>query len=280
MTLREWLRKGEADLRTGPHPDRARRDAEMLLLHHIGKDRAWLLTHLDEGFGGCGSIGYAALLNRRLTGEPIQYITGSCEFYGLSFRLTPAVLIPRPETELLVEKVRALAADFAHPRILDVGTGSGSIAVSLSKYLTGAQITGTDISSSALDLAKENAKRHDVDIRFLHGNLLSPVASETFDLIVSNPPYVPEADRALLSVEVRDFEPGEALFAGTDGLSVYRRLIPAAYAALTAEGYLALEIGFGQSEAVSAFLQSAGFSSIDFTPDLQGIPRVVVARRN
>jgi release factor glutamine methyltransferase len=280
MKLCDWLRKGEADLLTGPHPDRARRDAEMLLLHHIGKNRAWLLTHLDEDFGGCKAIAYAAVLKRRLAGEPIQYITGECEFFGLSFHVTPAVLIPRPETEHLVEAALAHAANLAHPHILDVGTGSGAIAVSLAKHLTDAQITGTDISSSALDLAKENAKRHNVAVRFLQGNLLAPVAGETFDLIVSNPPYVPKDDSSSLSVEVRDYEPAEALFAGPDGLSVYRRLIPEAYAALAPGGYLALEIGFGQADAIADLMQSSGFSSINFTFDLQGILRVAIARRD
>ena len=280
MTLRDWLRKGEADLLAGPHPDRARRDAETLLLHHIGKSRAWLLTHLDEDFGGCRAIAYAAILQRRLAGEPIQYITGECEFFGLPLRVTHAVLIPRPETEHLVEAVLSLAEGFTRPRILDVGTGSGAIAVALAKHLADANITGTDVSSSALALATENPKHHDVAIRFLLGDLLVPVADETFDIIVSNPPYVPEADHDLLPVEVRDYEPAEALFAGSDGLCIYRRLIPEAYAALVPGGYLVLEIGFGQADTIADLMQSSGFSSIDFTPDLQGIPRVVIARRS
>ncbi|MGB6974530.1 MAG: peptide chain release factor N(5)-glutamine methyltransferase [Terracidiphilus sp.] len=281
MTLREWLRKGEADLSAGPHPDRARRDAESLLLHLIGKNRAWLLTHLGEDFGGCKAISYAALLQRRLAGEPIQYISGECEFHGLLFRVTPAVLIPRPETEHLVEIALGLAARIAAPRILDMGTGSGAIAISLAHNWSEASITATDLSSSALDIARANAKRLGFaeQIRFVQGDLLAPVAGETFDLIVSNPPYVPEADRASLSVEVRDHEPAQALFAGPDGLEVYRRLIPAAFAALAPGGYLALEIGFGQPAAIADLLESAGFSSTSFTPDLQNIPRVVTAQR-
>ena len=279
MTLREWLRKGEADLSAGPHPERARRDAETLLLHHTGKTRAWLLAHMDDDFGGCAAISFAAHLQRRAAGEPIQYITGQCEFYGLPFRVTPAVLIPRQETEHLVEQALALAARFTQPRILDVGTGSGAIAIALAKHLTSARISATDLSSSALACAEENAKGNEVGLRFLPGDLLVPVAGETFDLIVSNPPYVPEADRDTLSVEVRDYEPAQALFAGPDGLDVYRRLIPAAYAGLATGGFLALEIGFGQSSSIAELLESAGFSSIAFTPDLQGIPRVVTAQR-
>ena len=279
MTLREWLRKGEADLSAGPHPERARRDAETLLLHHMGKSRSWLIAHLDEGFGGCGSIGYAMMLKRRAAGEPIQYITGECEFYGLPFRVTADVLIPRPETEHLVETVLRLAAHCAHPRILDVGTGSGAIAVALAKHCSGARLTATDLSASALDLAKENAARNQVNVRFLEGDLLEPVAGETFDVIVSNPPYVAVGDRASLSVEVRDFEPAQALFAGPHGLDVYRRLIPAAHSALAPGGSLALEIGYGQADAVRALMQDTGFTSVEVVPDLQGIPRVAFAHR-
>ncbi len=347
MNLREWLEHGEDQLRAGPHSDRARRDAESLLLHLIGKNRAWLLAHQHDDFAGCKAIGYAALLNRRQKGEPIQYITGETEFYGLPFRVTPDVLIPRPETEHLVEKVLQLATQLAPaqpqtlgapslnrsliqgwesnqldppattPRILDIGTGSGVIAIALahalsiqtpeslgskkgtgfSPYIHSAQltralapgglflqnaipqITATDISSPALAIAKENATRNNVPIRFKQGDLLTPVAGELFEIIVSNPPYVPETDRPTLSVEVCDHEPALALFAGDTGLEIYRRLIPAAFAALAPGGYLALEIGFGQSHAVHTLLAAAGFQHIQFTPDLQGIPRVVTASR-
>jgi release factor glutamine methyltransferase len=282
MTFRDWLSKGETDLSAGPHPDRARRDAEMLLLHHIGKNRTWLLTHLDDDFGGCAAISYAAHLQRRVAGEPIQYIIGECEFYGLPFRVTSAVLIPRPETEHLVETALNLAARLPAARILDIGTGSGAIAVTLAKHLPDLRISATETSTAALELAGANAKKNLVEdrIRFLEGDLLAPVAGETFDLIVCNPPYVPETNRDTLSVEVRDYEPAQALFAGKDGLDVYRRLIPAAFAALATGGFLALEIGFGQSTAITALLESSGYSSIAFTPDLQAIPRVVTAQRD
>jgi len=279
MHLRAWLAKGEADLLAGPHPDRARLDAERLLLHAIGKDRAWLLTHLDVEFGGCGSIGYAALIQRRLTGEPIQYIVGEVEFYGLAFRVTRDVLIPRPETEHLVEKCLQICRNLHRPRLLDVGTGSGAIPVALATHLPDAIVTSVDISDAALAIARENASRNDAKIRFLQGDLLAPVAGETFDLIVSNPPYVPETDKDSLSVEVRDFEPALALFAGTDGLAIYRRLIPVAFASLARGGHIVLEIGHGQSEAVHALLSQAGFRNIEFTPDLQGISRVASAQR-
>jgi len=221
-----------------------------------------------------------ALVERRRIGEPIQYITGETEFYGLPFRVTPDVLIPRPETEHLVEKVLSLASQFDQARIVDVGTGSGAIAVALAHKLPQARIAATDISSQALVVAEENAKRNGAFVRFLQGDLLAPVAGERFEIVVSNPPYVPETDRATLSVEVRDYEPALALFAGDDGLDVYRRLIPAAFDALVPGGYVALEIGYGQSPAITELLARAGFAQIEFVPDLQNIPRVACARRS
>src|SRR6185437_15441091 len=189
MKLHEWLQHGESVLTDSPHPDRARRDAETLLLHQIGKNRAWLMAHGEDEFAGCSSIGYAALLERRRKGEPIQYIIGEAEFYGLPFRVTPDVLIPRPETEHLVEKCLALAAQVApRPRLLDVGSGSGAIAIALAKHLPEAIITAADISERALAVACENARRNEVTLRFLQGDLLAPVAGERFELIVSNPP--------------------------------------------------------------------------------------------
>ena len=297
MNLREWLDHGEAVLGGSPHADRARRDAETLLLHHIGKNKAWLIAHGNEEFAGCSAIGYAALLERRRKGEPIQYITGECEFYGLPFRVTPDVLIPRPETEHLVEQALALtkklgapgldsetweSTDSAPPRrILDVGTGSGAIAIALASHLPKAVITAIDISDRALEVAKWNANRNGFadHIRFFQGDLLSPVAGERFEIIVSNPPYVPDSDRALIAVEVREHEPHVALFGGHDGLEIYRRLIPAAHAALVPGGYLAFEFGFSQMPDIESLLQKAGFQNIEFTHDLQGIPRVASAKR-
>jgi release factor glutamine methyltransferase len=279
MTFREMLERGSARLETGPHPERARRDAETLLLHLIGKSKAWLLAHLDDDFAGCVAIRYASLLERRCKGEPIQYITGESEFYGLPFRLNCDVLIPRPETEHLVEKVIELVTLFPQPRIVDVGTGSGAIAVALAHNVPRACITATDISESALAVADENTKRNEVSIRFLHGDLLAPVENETFDIVVSNPPYVPSIDRDSLAVEVREYEPAGALFAGDDGLDIYRHLIPAAFAVLAPGGFIALEIGYGQQEDIRTLLIHVGFTQIEFVADLQGIPRVAIARR-
>ncbi len=280
-TLRYFVPGGWGRLRTGPHPDRARQDAETLLLHVLGKSKAWLLAHPDEELPEDQAACFLQLIERRFHGEPIQYITGETEFYGLPFRVTPDVLIPRPETEHLVERAVATAPLFRRPRVVDVGTGSGAIAIAVAHEWPEATITAIDISAPALELARRNAERIGFAdrIRFLDGDLLAPVKGEQFEIIVSNPPYVPELDRPTLSVEVRDHEPALALFAGPDGLAVYRRLIPAAFACLIPAGYLLLEIGYGQSAAINALLSEAGFANIEFLPDLQGIPRVVSAQR-
>src|ERR1039458_5031175 len=278
-SLRHHLDVGKWAGREGHNRESARRDVELLLTHTLKKSRAWLLAHAEEELSGEQDANYTALVSLRRKGEPIQYITGETEFYGLPFRVTPEVLIPRPETEHLVEKVIELAARFQQPRIVDVGTGSGAIAVALAHECFFAVMTAIDISSRALAIAEENAERSGASIRFLEGDLLAPVAGECFQIVVSNPPYVPSGDRATLSVEVREYEPALALFAGDDGLDVYRRLIPAAFVVLTPGGYVALEIGYGQSKAITELLARSGFEQIEFVPDLQGISRVACARR-
>lgn len=269
-----------------PHIARARRDAEALLLLALRRtspqvNRAWLIAHAEDAVPPEAVSALYALLNRRVAGEPMQYIAGETEFFRLPFLVNRDVLIPRPETESLVERVGKLAPLFRRPRILDVGTGSGAIAVSLAHEWPEARMTATEISHSALALAQQNAARLGFAdrIRFLGGDLLEPVAGERFDIVVSNPPYVAERDRATLSVEVRDYEPALALFAGEDGLAIYRRLIPAAFGALAPGGYLALEIGFGQELAMGAMLAASRFMQIEFDADLQGIPRAVSAQR-
>jgi len=268
-------------LKQGRHAERARRDAETLLLHVVGKNRAWLMAHLDEDLGEEDAARFALLIARRTLGEPIQYITGEQEFFGLPFGVTPDVLIPRPETEHLVERAVELASGLTGVRILDVGTGSGAIAVALAHELPQAQITALDISAAALGIARGNAERNGVAgrIDFKLSDLLGAVEGERFAMIVSNLPYVPEGDRGSLAVEVREHEPVLALFAGEDGLDVYRRMIPAAFAALEDGGFLLMEIGYGQSQAVSELLGDAGFAGIEFVPDLQGILRVACGRR-
>jgi release factor glutamine methyltransferase len=284
--IRSLISEAENQLAAGPHPERARRDAEALLLHALrtsvrGAARAWLIAHDDEAVAPDVAAGMDGLVKRRFAGEPMQYIIGEAEFYGLPFRVNRDVLIPRPETEHLVEKTIALAREFARPRIVDVGTGSGAIAIALARNLTDAQIVATDISAAALAVARENAERNGVAerVRLVEGDLFAPVAGEQFDFVVANPPYVAGRDRDSLSVEVREYEPSQALFAGEDGLAIYRRLIPAAFALLVPSGFVALEIGYGQELAVGALLAESRFTQIEFTADLQGIPRVASARR-
>lgn len=285
-SLRALLAEAERALAEGPHPERARQDAEALLLQVFSKsgaqkNRAWLLAHDDEKAAPETGAAFRAFVERRLGGEPIQYIAGEAEFYGLPFSVTREVLIPRPETEHLVERAIEFAGHFARPRIVDVGTGSGAIAVALAARLPQASITATDRSGAALAVAQGNARSNGVDqrIRFVEGDLLAPVADEQFEIVVSNPPYVPSEDRASLAVEVRDYEPPLALFAGAEGLDIYRRLIPAAFAVLVPGGFLALEIGYGQQESIGALLATSGFQGIEFTADLQGIPRIAAAQR-
>jgi len=256
-----------------------RRDAELLLLHLIERDRAFLLTHPDLLLTTDQTAQYESWLRRRALHEPIQYILGEQEFFGLTFAVTPDVLIPRPETEHLVEALLVRVPHDRPLRIADVGTGSGAIAVALSYALPEAQVTGLDISEAALAIAKRNAETHHVAgrMRFLTSDVLSAVASERFDAIVSNPPYVAEADRASLEPQVRDYEPSGALFAGTSGLDVYERLIPEAHAALEPGGWLLMEIGQGQRDALTQLL--SGWNNVGFIDDLQGIPRVACARR-
>jgi release factor glutamine methyltransferase len=285
-TIRALLSDAERMLAAGLHPDKARRDAEELLLLALrsrvpGATRAWLIAHGTKVVAPDVGAMLNLLVERRLAGEPIQYIVGETEFYRMPFLVNRDVLIPRPETEHLVEKVVELAPIFRKPRIVDVGTGSGAIAISIAHEWPDAIVTATDISEAALRLAQRNAERLGFakHVRFSQGDLLAPVAGEQFEIVVSNPPYVGEGDRETLSVEVRDYEPSQALFAGEEGLAVYRRLIPAAHDVLVAGGFVMLEMGLGQANAVGTLLENAGFSQIEFTADLQGILRVVSARR-
>ena len=283
--IRALIAEGEDALATGPHPERARLDAESLLLHILrrsdaSRNKAWLVAHWNSPVVPPVEAEFEALIARRLTGEPIQYITGQAEFFGLPFAVAPGVLIPRPETEHLVEEVLRLAQNLPHPRIADIGAGSGAIAVALAHALPHAEITATDLSLPALAIARDNAERNHVAgrITFLHGDLFAPLTG-SYSILASNPPYIPERDRLTLSVEVRDFEPSSALFAGPDGLSIYRRLIPEAVSFLAPMGWLVLEIGYGQQPAIEGLLLENGYCDVQFLPDYQGIPRVAVGRK-
>ena len=254
-----------------------RRDAEVLLAHVLRCDQAALLTHPERLLSPDESDQLESFLKRRLASEPMQYITGAQEFFGLLFEVTPDVLIPRPETEHLVEAALEHIAPEANARIVDVGTGSGAIAVSLAHARPHSHVTAVDLSPAALEVARSNAQRHGVldRVTFLQSNLLAAVHGADFDLVVSNPPYIAEGE--VLELQVSNYEPQSALYAGPTGLEVYERLIPEARKVLKPGGWLLLEIGFGQQPAVEALLR--GWRSVSVVHDLQGIPRVVQAMK-
>jgi release factor glutamine methyltransferase len=259
---------------------RSRSDAIFLLRHVLGIAHAEMYAYRERALTALQTEAFNAHLQQRLRGVPVQYIIGEQEFFGLPFHVTRDVLIPRPETEHLVEAAIARLKDLPVPRILDVGTGSGAIAVALAHSLPTAEVVALDITAAALRVAAENARRNAVaaHIRFVESDLLAAVAHERFDAIVSNPPYVADSERKSLPAEVREYEPAQALFSGPTGLELYRRLIPDARPLLVSGGWLMMEIGQGQRDAVHALLNDANWEGVEFIPDLQGIPRVAIAR--
>jgi release factor glutamine methyltransferase len=288
MTLRDALTEASAYI--------ARRDAETLIAHLLSRDRAWLFAHPEAELSAAHLEAFRALTTRRAAQEPLQYLTGIQDFHGLPLRVTRDTLIPRPETELLVEAILSWTADRIArrpagppPHILDVGTGTGAIALALAAHLPSVSITATDLSPAALAVARDNAERlHLRDrIHFLLSDLLDELEPELqagtrFDAIVSNPPYVSTTDAATMQPEVVDHEPHTALFAGADGLDIYRRLIPQAYAALRPDGLLALEFGFGQRDALRALFENpanGAWQDLRFRNDYAGISRIALATR-
>lgn len=284
LTVAEALAWATAALRRSPElAQSSSRDAALLLRHTLALSSAELRARPERLLSAEDEQAFRAAIARRLAHEPIQYITGQQEFYGMTLQVSPAVLIPRPETELLVELTLAeLRAGGERPlRILDIGTGSGAIALALAKHLPLAEVTALDLSPAALMVAQRNATQLGLAarMRFVRSDLMEslPPDEPLFDAIVSNPPYVAEAERDSLHPEVRDYEPSEALFAGAAGLDIYTRLIPAAWLHLHPGGLLALELGHGQQESLAGLLR--GWGEVRFADDLQGIPRVAVARR-
>jgi release factor glutamine methyltransferase len=286
MTVQTLLNVKDALLKSaqwlsGKGVSGARLDAELLLGEVLGMKRLELYLMWDRPLHAREREQYLELLKRRAQFEPIAYILGRREFFSIDFKVGPGVLVPRPETEFLVERVLSAAKALDTPVIADVGTGSGAIAVALAVNLPGARIVATDISEPALAIARENARAQGVEdaIRFVHTAFLDGV-DETFDWVVSNPPYIAESDRATLSPDVAHYEPDEALFSGPDGLDAIRVLIPRAAERVRPGGGVALEIGAGQGAAVRDLFESGGhFEAVDVTHDYQGIERVVAARR-
>ena len=262
----------------GAPAEQALVDAGVLLRGLLGWSLADWLLHQERPLDQAQFDQFDRLVARRTTGEPVAYLLGEREFYGRTFRVSDAVLIPRPETELLVDRAMAWLRDRGPAQVVDVGTGSGCIAVTLALECPQIEMQATDVSAAALALAQENATRLGARVRWHHTNLLDQVEAP-LDLIVSNPPYVPEGDRAELMRDVRDFEPTGALFGGGDGLDVIRQLIPLAWARLVPGGGLMMEVGAGQRAAVTSLLAESSFRDVTWWPDLQGIDRVVTCTR-
>lgn len=260
-----------------------RREASSLLEHVIERDRTFTIAHADELISAEQLETFRKVVTRRASGEPLQYITGRQAFFGLDFEVTPAVLIPRPETELLVELATSILPINEESLLCDVGTGSGCIAVALLHERTRAHAIGIDISPTALQVAGRNAKRHGVIERicFIAANIFSALKSgqTRFDLIVSNPPYIACSELQGLQVEVRDYEPHEALTPGGDGLTIIRRLLCESENFLKPGGHLLIEIGFNQGAEVERMVDSRIWKLLSIREDLQGIPRIVTLQK-
>lgn len=280
MTIAEALREASQILQTTGVPE-ARREAGSLLSFIIGKDRTFLISHAEDQIDEHSLNRFREAVERRAAGEPLQYITGVQDFFGREFRVTPDVLIPRPETELLVEAALEVVGDA--PLICDVGTGSGCIAVTLLCEIVGARAVAVDKSPAALEVAKLNAGDLSVADRavFVISDCFESLDLNEyqFDLIASNPPYVSAEVVAGLQREVRDHEPLMALSPGSDGLSMIRRLLHEAPAFLKQNGHLIMEIGFDQGEKVHSLVDADVWRLLEVRPDLQGIPRIVVLQK-
>ena len=291
VDVRSALKQGLAQLRAAQVPSFTLA-AELLLLHVLDRDRTWLYAHPEEQLSAAESEHFFALIARRANSEPTQHLTGKQEFWGLEFEVTPDVLIPRPETEHLIEvaldrlALRELRAGRKPTfggeglQIADIGTGSGCIAIALARDLPAATIYATDISSAALAVAKRNADRHSVSghIHFVECNLLD-ITTPEFDLIVSNPPYVGRREAETLAREVRDHEPEIALYGGEEGYELYADLITQAAAHLKTGGLLVLELGHNSLPAVQPLLDAPTWTNVAVTNDLAGIPRIIAAER-
>jgi len=256
----------------------ARLEAEWLLCAVTGLDRVGLYLQYDKPLNDRELAEYRAMVTRRAKREPLQHILGSQEFCGLEYEVTADVLIPRHDTEVLISEAIIRQPDSRS--VLDIGTGSGCIAISLQKRLPKAAVTATDISEAALTVAGRNANKHGAAVEFLMGSLFAPVAGRCFDLIVSNPPYIPTSDIESLDQEVRDYDPRAALDGGGDGLDIYRTLIPAAVEYLAPGGWLLVEIGIGQAkDVVQLFQHTSSYGEPIIALDSSGIERVVGAQR-
>jgi release factor glutamine methyltransferase len=281
-TIAETLKRASEYLREASVPNDLL-DAQTLLAEALSRDRTYLIINFNKLLSDEERIKYQALIERRASGEPLQYITGHQEFFGLEFEVTPDVLIPRPETEIIIEETMSITqqAGLKRPLIVDVGTGSGCLAVTLAREIDRSRVIATDISTSALRVAKRNAARHGMISRIdlIAANLFDAFAEIPFaDIIISNPPYVSRQELATLQREVRDWEPRVALTDFEDGLTFYRRLLKDAPARLKPGGHLICEMGYTQSDAIAAMIDPAVWSAPRILRDLQGIPRTIVSQ--
>jgi release factor glutamine methyltransferase len=282
ISIGEAVREGTLELERAGISD-ARLQSSSLAAQVLGRDRSFVVTHADEPLESAILGTFRKLIELRAKHEPLQYLTGHQEFFKLDFEVTSDVLIPRPETELLVEASLELLRNSPAPVIADIGTGTGCIAISLLHELPNAKGIATDTSSAALGVARRNAKRHGVANRLslIQSDCFSAAPrDQKFSLIVSNPPYVSEEEFQTLQPEVRDYEPRAALVSGRDGLSTIRRLLSEAPAFLRKDGYFVFEIGFGQSAAVTRLIDFEMWNCLAIRADLRGIPRAVVLKKN
>jgi release factor glutamine methyltransferase len=275
MTLHTALRQGTKILEEAGVPA-ARLTAEVLLGHAMNVRREYFYAHPEEELTELAWIHYGRYLHERINGKPTQYITKQQEFYGRPFFVSPAVLIPRPETEHVVETALRLAGGAR--RIVDAGTGSGAIAVTLALEMPAAKVSACDISFDALQVARRNAQANRAEVQFVASDLLSAFASRSMDLVASNPPYVPEGDEANLQREIREHEPAVALYGGPTGNEIYQRLIPEAARVLRPGGWLIVELGWRSLDVVKAMFDE-GWHNVEDVADLAGIPRVLAAQR-
>ena len=248
-------------------------EARLLARHVLGCTAAWLEAHRDDRLNDVQADQFSELVARRAGGEPIAYLLGYREFYGRDFAVSPAVLIPRPETELLVDLAKAAVANVAAPRILDLGTGSGCVAITLALEISAATVTAVDVSPAALIMARSNAQRLGARVRFVESDWFAALGDERFDLIVGNPPYIAEGDLHLSEGDLR-FEPETALHCGVDGLGAISRIVAEAPRHLVQGGRLYFEHGYDQAKAVADLLSAAGYVSLEQHRDLAGIVRV------
>ncbi len=260
-----------------------RLDAEVLLSHILQKERIYLYVHFDEPLEGAELARFREMVKQRVKRVPVAYIIGEREFMGLPFKVSPAVLVPRPDTEILVEAVIKELGEKTDPVFVDIGTGSGAIVLSILKNIESAQAAAVDISAEALAIARENAERLELAERvdFFQGDLYEPVQGRIFDAIVSNPPYIPDADIEGLEPEVREYEPYGALAGGVDGLDFYRKLVNEGAELLRPGGFIAFEVGIHQAQAVAALANvDPAFSKTEIVKDYAGIDRVVILWKN